>query len=719
MTHVTSSSDVAQIDAASTNQIELDVTPKIDVDEAKKIAFLSFKGQPSQVLNSSLVVFNVEVSPKLAWEILYAGENSTKMPSVQKIYIDASNGKFLMSWDTIYTVAATGNSYYYGAVPLEVVQNGGTYELNDPTRGNMRTFNVRNGTDPAQGPFLTGTLVTSPTNVFGDGTLANALTLAADVQYGVASTWDYYLKVHNRKGIKNDGVGSVSRVHYGSAFNNASWDDRCFCMTYGDGDGTKLGPLVALDVSAHEMTHGITSNTANLIYSGESGGLNEATSDIFGTLVEYYVNNKNDAPDYIIGEKVIIGQPGLRAMFQPELDGNSKGCWDSNLASLDVHFSSGVGNHFFYLLAEGSAPQAPLPKSPTCDNSSVIGIGRDKAAKIWYRALTVYMTSTTNYAAARVATLRASIDLFGAASIETRTVNAAWNAVSVRNLLAPVISSIPDQSTVEDVAKTAIAFRITDNDSPLSCKDSVTLKSSDPSLISSDKAVFAGTGSDCTLSLTPSANASGSAQITLTVTDGQLTAETTFNLKVDPVNDAPEIASIEDNVVIAAGGKTTIPVAVSDVDSKLDCASQVKVTSSSAAAVFPAGIVVTGNAPQCLVTFDARGSAGDKVILKIEVSDGSATSSKDVEVSLGDVAAVIVAETVAGKAPFWLKVDGSNSSSSVGKIAEWTWTFGDGTSGKARSFWKSYTKPGSYSVTLRVADASGKSHEKTLQIKVE
>uniref|UniRef100_UPI0013D3529C M4 family metallopeptidase n=3 Tax=Pseudomonadota TaxID=1224 RepID=UPI0013D3529C len=79
---------------------------------------------------------------------------------------------------------------------------------------------------------------------------------------------------------------AYNRVHYSRNYNNAYWSDACFCMTYGDGDGTTLRPLVALDVAGHEMTHGVTSRTANLTYSGESGGLNEATSDIFGTMVE-------------------------------------------------------------------------------------------------------------------------------------------------------------------------------------------------------------------------------------------------------------------------------------------------------------------------------------------------------------------------------------------------------------------------------------------------
>ncbi len=127
-------------------------------------------------------------------------------------------------------------------------------------------------------------------------------------------------------------------------------------MTYGDGDGTEFGPLVSLDVAGHEMTHGVTENTANLTYSGESGGLNEATSDIFGTMVEFHAASPADPGDYLIGEEFDLGRPPrLPPRWTPRTPTASRrSCWTSGTQDLDVHHSSGVGNHFFYLLAEGS-----------------------------------------------------------------------------------------------------------------------------------------------------------------------------------------------------------------------------------------------------------------------------------------------------------------------------------------------------------------------------
>ena len=126
-------------------------------------------------------------------------------------------------------------------------------------------------------------------------------------------------------------------------------------MTYGDGDGTTFNPFDSLDVAGHEMSHGVTSRTANLTYSGESGGLNEGTSDIFGTMVEFYANNANDTPDYLIGEKLYkSGNKALRSHDPAEQRRQVSRLLVSGVGSLDVHYSSGIANHFFYLLAEGT-----------------------------------------------------------------------------------------------------------------------------------------------------------------------------------------------------------------------------------------------------------------------------------------------------------------------------------------------------------------------------
>ena len=327
-----------------------------------------------------------------------------------------------------------------GNVVLNTIKCGSTYQMIDSTRGNGATHNM------AMKTAGMGAVFTASINIWGNNLVSNSQTAAADAHYGVATTWDYYKNVHGRNGIANDGKGAISRVHYGRNYANASWSDGCFCMTFGDGDnGATILPLVALDIAGHEMSHGVTSRSAGLIYSGESGGLNEATSDIFGTMVEYYAANANDPGDYVVGEELFPNNAAMnraiRWMFKPSLDGVSPDCYSSSLGSIDVHYSSGVANHFYYLLAEGAVVPAGFgagtwanlsPSSLVCNgNTSLTGIGRTAASKIWYRALTVYMTSSTNYAAARAATLSAATDLYGAGSSQYNAVAAAWSAVSV------------------------------------------------------------------------------------------------------------------------------------------------------------------------------------------------------------------------------------------------------------------------------------------------
>src|SRR4029079_462536 len=112
---------------------------------------------------------------------------------------------------------------------------------------------------------------------------------------------------------------------------------------------------------------------------------------------------------------------------------SSADCWSGNVGSLDVHYSSGVGNHFFYLLSEGSGVSQYTDDvgATTCDGSTLVGIGHMAAERIWYRALTVYMTSMTDYAGARVATLADAADLYETESEQYRAVAAAWSAVNV------------------------------------------------------------------------------------------------------------------------------------------------------------------------------------------------------------------------------------------------------------------------------------------------
>ncbi|MFE9251255.1 M4 family metallopeptidase [Streptomyces sp. NPDC007088] len=373
------------------------------------------------------VVWLAGGTPTLAYETVVGGLQEDGTPNELHVVTDAATGKKLWEYQAIEN--GTGNTQYSGTVTLTTTKSGSTYNLTDASRGNHKTYNLANKTSG------TGTLFSGPDDVWGNGVGTNVETAAADAAYGAQETWDFYKNTFGRSGIRGDGVAAYSRVHYGNNYVNAFWDDSCFCMTYGDGAGN-AAPLTALDVAGHEMSHGVTSETAGLNYSGESGGLNEATSDIFGTGVEFYSNTATDPGDYLIGEKININGDGtpLRYQDKPSKDGASKDYWSSSLGGLDVHYSSGPANHFFYLLSEGSGAKVVNGvsyNSPTSDGLPVTGIGRDKALQIWYKALTTQFTSTTNYASARTGTLAAASSLYGATSAEYKAVQDAWAGINV------------------------------------------------------------------------------------------------------------------------------------------------------------------------------------------------------------------------------------------------------------------------------------------------
>ncbi|MGW1780690.1 M4 family metallopeptidase [Streptomyces sp. NPDC002143] len=366
-------------------------------------------------------------TPKLAWETVVSGLQDDGTPSKLHVVTDAATGAELSRFEGVQT--GTGNSQYSGTVTIGTTLSGSTYQLNDTTRGTHKTYSLNNGTSG------TGTLMTDTDDTWGTGSGSNTQTAGVDAHFGAQTTWDFYKNTFGRSGIKNDGVAAYSRVHYSTAYVNAFWDDDCFCMTYGDGTSSTHA-LTSLDVAGHEMTHGVTSNTAGLNYTGESGGLNEATSDIFGTGVEFYAANSSDVGDYLIGEKIDINGDGtpLRYMDEPDKDGGSADSWYSGVGNLDVHYSSGPANHMFYLLSEGSGSKTingVTYNSPTSDGVAVAGIGRAAALQIWYKALTTYMTSSTNYAGARTAALSAATALYGSSSAQYAGVGNAFAGINV------------------------------------------------------------------------------------------------------------------------------------------------------------------------------------------------------------------------------------------------------------------------------------------------
>ncbi|WP_328491782.1 M4 family metallopeptidase [Streptomyces sp. NBC_00414] len=512
-------------------------TPKISADSAADKALSVGKAadvEKSEIEGKPrLVVWAAGSSkPVLAWESVVEGFQDDGTPSELHVVTDASTGKVAIEYEGVHTGA--GHGQYNGEVSVGSTLSGSSYQLVDPDRAGQRTYDLNQGTSG------TGTLFSDDNDVWGDGTQSNRQTAGVDVAYGAAATWDYYKDTYGRNGIRNDGVAAYSRAHYGNNYVNAFWQDACFCMTYGDGSGN-ANPLTSLDVAAHEMTHGVTSATANLTYSGESGGLNEATSDIFAAAVEFHSDLDADVPDYLVGEKIDINGDGtpLRYMDKPSKDGASRDYWDASLGSIDVHYSSGPANHLFYLLSEGSGAKTVngvAYDSPTYDDVPVTGIGVENASRIWYRALTTYMTSSTNYAGARTATLQAATDLFGAYSDTYLAVAAAWAGINVGDRIAigTNLSPIDDQlSGVGQDVSLQIEAYTTNADSPLTYE----VTGLPDGLTASAGGLISGVPTT-----------TGTSEVTVTVTDSTgSTASDTFEWRVANIYGSSTRVDIPDN----------------------------------------------------------------------------------------------------------------------------------------------------------------------------
>ncbi|MCP3166622.1 M4 family metallopeptidase [Myxococcus qinghaiensis] len=459
--------------------IRLDVTPTLDAKSAvsKATQELAPKGEFGVTPKSELIVYpqtrlvnrypgkpvakqnaadfdTQVVGYRLAYHVHTELENAKDGVKHTDFIIDAHSGEVLKKWSSLQTAAAKGlgRSQYSGEVPLDVFQNPqGLFELRDVTRAGgegIRTYDV-NHAAVQNGVIPTLTLYTDADNVWGDGqnyivgannTLStNGQTAAVDAHYGLLATWDFYKKIFGRDGVDGFGSPTYNRVHASNLYDNAFWSDGCFCMSYGDGSFPAAGgfrSMGVLDVTGHEMTHGVASHTAGLIYDGESGGLNEANSDIFGTLAEFWVANGRGSTIGDTGGNWLMAEQlsafPLRVMFRPSLDGASVDAWYPGLGNIDVHFSSGPMNRAFYFLSQGAQPLViGTDYSSTYLPAGMRGIGNDKAAAIWYRALTVYLFPSSNYMSARTSSLQAAADLFGSQSNEYRAVQNAFAAINV------------------------------------------------------------------------------------------------------------------------------------------------------------------------------------------------------------------------------------------------------------------------------------------------
>ncbi|KMM37253.1 M4 family metallopeptidase [Guptibacillus hwajinpoensis] len=429
--HYNANDEITVVNGAYNNQLEesdLDTTPAVTSEKAMEAAKSSVKApnELDQLPTSKLVIYPFEGQNHLAYKVNvnFIGNE----PGNWFVFVDAETGKVIDKHNAIMDV----DQYK--------TQNGsGTGVLGDhrllhisksKAENEGTTFQLADYSHEGLDGILTYDYSNNKLELFSNKSASFKSEFdrpAVDAHYNSEQVYDYYLNEHGRNSLDNNGMPIQSVVHYGDNYNNAFWNGTY--MVYGDGDGEFFIPLSAsLDVAAHEMTHGVTSNSANLIYKFQSGALNEAFSDIFGALI--------DDSDWEIGEDIMApaavadGRTSLRSLSDPSKYpvgskyapyGNGEGMYPSHMdefydlpGDLDnggVHINSSIINHAAYLTAQD--------------------IGREKLGDIYYRALTHYLTPTSDFSDARQAIIQSAVDLYGEGSSEVEAATGGLDSVGI------------------------------------------------------------------------------------------------------------------------------------------------------------------------------------------------------------------------------------------------------------------------------------------------
>lgn len=353
------------------------------------------------------------------------------------IYVSAITGQIIEKLDRIHhgNANATAVTAYSGTKNITTDSTAATnFRLRETGRGlGIETYNLQKGTSYGAAVDFTDT------DNYWNNVNANKDQYATDAHLATEKTYDFYFNYFGRNSINNAGFKLLSYVHYSTNYVNAFWDGSR--MTYGDGN-TTYSPLTSIDIGGHEVTHGLTSNTANLVYSNEAGAINESFSDIFGTAIENYASPSTF--DWLIGED--IGAP-FRSHSNPNTYGDPDTYLGTNwyTGTADnggVHTNSGVQNYWFYLLSVGGSGTNDIGNA-----FNVTGIGILKAQAIAYRNLTVYLSQNSQYADARFYAIQAATDLYGPCSPEVTATTNAWYAVGVGTAQAGAAATITTSGT--------------------------------------------------------------------------------------------------------------------------------------------------------------------------------------------------------------------------------------------------------------------------------
>jgi Zn-dependent metalloprotease len=365
--------------------------------------------------------------------------------SLDRVFVDARSGEIVHRYSDLRSEAAVGlgTGVWGDRKKVSADSSGGGFRADDRLRPPaLATWDFRYDIDAAGRALQTGVLDPALVARDSDNDWTDGAVVDAHVYAGW--TYDYYYKRHGRRGLDDRDLPLRSVTHFlprSFAYANAFWDPFSSAMYYGDGDSDFASFSGALDVVAHELTHGVTQYTWDGIYEGESGALNEAFSDIMATGAEFFFEPPGPGrlqADYYLGEDLALvfdpPRTAVRSMENPSLFCSpSLGiCDPDNYSHLyrgavdngGVHHNSGIANQAFYLLVEGGVNRT--------SGVRVAGLGsanRERAERIFYRGFTAYLTPSASFHDAREATRQAALDLYGAS--EAAAVASAWSAVGV------------------------------------------------------------------------------------------------------------------------------------------------------------------------------------------------------------------------------------------------------------------------------------------------
>ncbi len=429
--------------------IAIDPVPALTADQAARLV-ASLTGQtlgPSRTPELTVLPRD-DGSFALVWHArVFTGAD------LELLFLDARTGAVLVRRSDLHTQSAVGHGKGVLGDDKKVSARSaaGRFLSDDLLRPpSLTTYDMK-------GDLIHAIAVLNGQVGLGEGDTASDSdndwtdTPVVDAHTYAGYTYDYYFKRFGRRGLNGNDLPLTSLVHpvrredffaypssiIGLFFANAFYAGNGL-MVYGEGlpDGVNLQGFHftyfagALDVVAHELTHGVTEYTSNLVYQGESGALNESFSDMMGTGAEFYFQPPGDGPlkaDYLLGED--ISTPAIRSMANPGLFGDPDH-YSKRFTGVEdgggVHINSGIPNQVYYLAIEGGTNRT--------SGLAVQGVGptnRDQVEKTMYRAFTQMMPASATFSVARAVTVRSARDLYGAGSPAERALTQAWTAVGV------------------------------------------------------------------------------------------------------------------------------------------------------------------------------------------------------------------------------------------------------------------------------------------------